>query len=86
MSTTVLESMISNMGQKIKNMSVKIQFASQQQKRAFLMSEQRIKQQSDAISFCSDHSDEKDENQGQNKTSKIVSIRPKEKKAKGTVE
>jgi len=83
MTTTTLESMFNNLGEKVKNMSVKIQFVNERQKQAFLMSEERIKEMDDAVSLISDDSDDREPNVSNSQKNVTTFVRPKDKKSKG---
>ena len=84
MTTTTLESMFNNLGEKVKNMSVKVQFVNQQQKKAFLLCEQTVKEE-DAFSFASDESDQKEVNSPESQKNNTMFLKPKEKKSKAMI-
>lgn len=85
MTTTTLESMFNNLGEKVKNMSVKVQFVNQQQKKAFLLCEQTVKEEEDAFSFASDESDQKEVNSPESQKNNTLFLKPKEKKSKAII-
>jgi len=52
--TTIFESMVHNLGKKIKRMKVKLQFADQKDKKDFKRSEQKCREREDVINLDSD--------------------------------